>query len=135
MKKGINRYYVLKLTINNIFFLLQHNRFLSETREKDPDVIFIGDSILQALQYSETWNELFAPFHCLNFGIHRDQIQNVLWRIQNGELDNVKPKVVVLHVGTNNYQETPDQIVEGIHELINVIRDKHPEAYIVCPVS
>lgn len=55
--------------------------------------MFIGDSIIQALQHTYVWNELFAPMHCLNFGIHRDQIENVLWRIKNGELDNVKPKV------------------------------------------
>lgn len=110
-----------------------HNRFLSETREKDPDVIFIGDSILQALQHTDLWNELFAPLHCLNFGIHRDLIQNVLWRIKNGELDNVKPKVIVLHAGTNNHTNTPEQIIEGIIELINSVRDKHPEVYIVLP--
>lgn len=54
----------------------------------------MGDSIVQALQHTDVWNELFVPLHCLNFGIHRDRIENVLWRIQNGELDNVKPKVM-----------------------------------------
>lgn len=53
----------------------------------------MGDSIVQALQHTDIWNEVFVPLHCLNFGIHRDRIENVLWRIQNGELDNVKPKV------------------------------------------
>ncbi|XP_017773048.1 PREDICTED: platelet-activating factor acetylhydrolase IB subunit beta homolog [Nicrophorus vespilloides] len=110
-----------------------HNRFLSETREKDADVIFIGDSILQALQHTDIWNELFAPLHCLNFGIHRDLIQNVLWRIQNGELDNVRPKAVVLHVGTNNHQNTPEEIVDGITEIINSIKEKLPDVYIVVP--
>ncbi|KAJ8960721.1 hypothetical protein NQ318_020013 [Aromia moschata] len=110
-----------------------HNRFLSETREKDADVIFIGDSIVQALQHTDTWNELFAPLHCLNFGIHRDRIENVLWRIENGELDNVKPKVIVLHVGTNNHTNTPEEIKDGIVEILHVIREKHPDVYIVVP--
>lgn len=110
-----------------------HNRFVSETREKDADVIFIGDSIVQALQHTDVWNELFAPLHCLNFGIHRDRIENVLWRIQNGELDNVKPKVIVLHVGTNNYNNTPEEIKDGIVELIDNIRQRHPDVYIVLP--
>ncbi|KAF5274710.1 hypothetical protein FQA39_LY07102 [Lamprigera yunnana] len=115
------------------FRSIKHYRFLSETREKDPDVIFIGDSILQALQHTDYWNELFAPLHCLNFGIHKDQIQNVLWRIKNGELDNVQPKVIVLHVGTNNYTNTPEQIIDGIIEIINIIREKHLNVYIVIP--
>lgn len=58
-------------------------------------MIFIGDSIIQALQHTDVWNELFVPLHCLNFGIHRDRVENVLWRIQNGELENVKPKVFI----------------------------------------
>lgn len=74
-------------------FIFQHNRFLSDAKGKDADVIFIGDSILQALEHTEVWNQWFAPLHCLNFSIHKDQTQNVLWRIKNGELDHVDPKV------------------------------------------
>lgn len=72
---------------------LQHNRFLSDAKGKDADVIFIGDSILQALEHTEVWNQWFAPLHCLNFSIHNDQTQNVLWRIKNGELDHVEANV------------------------------------------
>lgn len=110
-----------------------HNRFLSESKEKDADVIFIGDSIVQALQHTDIWNELFVPLHCLNFGIHRDKIENVLWRIQNGELDTVKPKIIVLHVGTNNHSNTPEEIRDGIIELVEIIKEKHPDVYIVVP--
>ncbi|CAK1603002.1 unnamed protein product [Parnassius mnemosyne] len=110
-----------------------HNRFLSDAKGKEADVVFIGDSILQALEHTEVWNQWFAPLHCLNFSIHRDQTQNVLWRIKNGELDHVDPKVVVLHVGTNNVEHTAEQICEGILEIVRTIRDKHPNAYIVLP--
>lgn len=43
----------------------------------------------------QVWEEMFAPLHCLNFGIPEDKTQNVLWRIENGELENVSPKVQV----------------------------------------
>lgn len=66
---------------------------MSDAKAKDADVIFIGDSILQALEHTEVWNQWFAPLHCLNFSIHNDQTQNVLWRIKNGELDHVEAKV------------------------------------------
>lgn len=114
---------------------MQHNRFLSECREKDPDVIFIGDCIFETLQHTDTWNSYFAPLHCLNFSIYEDRTQNVLWRLQNGELDNVKPKIVVLLVGTNNVQNTADEVAEGIIEIVKTIRDKLADAYIVLPVS
>ncbi|KAI8128327.1 putative platelet-activating factor acetylhydrolase IB subunit beta [Lucilia cuprina] len=110
-----------------------HKRFISECREKDPDVIFLGDCILETLQDTETWHDYFAPMHCLNFSIRGDRCENVLWRVENGELDNVKPKIVVLHVGTNNVDNKPEEIADGIYEIIQRIRSKLPDAYIVLP--
>lgn len=60
---------------------------------KEPDVLFIGDSLIERLQHSIVWSEFFEPLHCLNFGIGGDTTQNVLWRLENGEIDNIKPKV------------------------------------------
>lgn len=77
----------------------------------------------------------FAPLHCLNFSIYADRTQNVLWRLKNGELDNVKPKIVVLLVGTNNVQNTADEVAEGIIEIVQTIRVKLADAYIVLPVG
>lgn len=68
--------------------------------------------------------------HLLNFSIRGDLIQNVLWRISNGELE-LKPKIVVLHCGTNNTPlNTSDEIAEGIMECVNQIR-KNFDGFIV----
>ena len=71
----------------------QHRRFVSEAKEREPDVVFIGDSLIYHLQHSETWRRCFAPLHALNFGIGGDQTQHVLWRVTNGEMDSFCPKV------------------------------------------
>jgi len=110
-----------------------HTRFVNEGKEKDPDVIFLGDSILETLEFTEVWNLLFAPMHVLNFSIHNDCVEHVLWRIDNGELDNVNPKVVVVHIGTNNVKDTVEVVTNGIEQLINKIRGRLPKAYIVIP--
>ena len=39
---------------------------------------------------------MFVPLHCLNFGIGGDRTEHVLWRLQNGELENLTPKVRVI---------------------------------------
>lgn len=121
----------------HITLYLKHKRFLSECREKDPDVIFIGDCILQSLHQTEVWNAYFAPLHCLNFSIHTDQTQHTLWRLQNGELDNVRPRIIVLMIGTNNVPlHTAEQIVDGIETIVQTIREKlGSSVYIVLPVS
>lgn len=116
---------------------MQHKRFLSDCREKDPDVIFIGDCILQQLQQTDVWNAYFAPLHCLNFSIYHDQTQHTLWRLQNGELDGVRPRLIVLMIGTNNVPvHTAVQITDGILAIVQTIREKlGSSVYIVLPVS
>jgi platelet-activating factor acetylhydrolase IB subunit beta/gamma len=70
--------------------------------------------------------------HCLNFGIEGDQTQNVLWRIENGELDfEIKPKIVVLLVGTFNYNHTADQIAEATVTIVKRIRVALPKTSII----
>ena len=72
---------------------MQHTRFVRETREMEPDVVFLGDSIIANLQSTDLWEKWFTPMHSLNFGIGGDQTQHVLWRVHNGELDCIQPKV------------------------------------------
>ncbi|XP_055524471.1 platelet-activating factor acetylhydrolase IB subunit beta homolog [Wyeomyia smithii] len=110
-----------------------HKRFVQECKEKDPDVMFIGDGILESLQFTDYWNSHFVPMHCLNFSIRTDCTQNVLWRLQNGELESVKPKVIVLHVGTNNIGDSAEEVAEGVLQIVATIRNKLPEVYIVIP--
>merc|ERR1712131_395066 len=79
----------------------------------------------------EVWRKLFSPLHALNFGVGGDATQHVLWRLSNGELDNIRPKVVVLWAGTNNHGHTADQICGGIMAIVQLIKNKLPQAHTV----
>ncbi|XP_065200931.1 platelet-activating factor acetylhydrolase IB subunit beta homolog [Planococcus citri] len=109
----------------------QHNCQLAETKEKEPDVVFIGDTIIQDLQQRPIWNEIFEPLHSLNLGIAFDCIENVLYRIQDGILDHIKPKIVVVHVGTYNINDKAVDIADGITKIVQEIQFKLPNAYII----
>lgn len=106
-----------------------HNRFVSDSKDKEPDVLFVGDSLVQLLHQFEVWRELFSPLHALNFGVGGDATQHVLWRLTNGELDHISPKIVVLWVGTNNHGHTAEQVFGGIMSIVQVIADKLPNAH------
>ncbi|KAG7469253.1 hypothetical protein MATL_G00127060 [Megalops atlanticus] len=106
-----------------------HNRFVADSKDKEPDVLFVGDSLVQLLHQFEVWRELFSPLHALNFGVGGDATQHVLWRLSNGELDHISPKVVVLWVGTNNHGHTPEQISGGIATIVRLINSKLPRAH------
>ncbi|KAM3600814.1 uncharacterized protein V6R79_002892 [Siganus canaliculatus] len=108
-----------------------HTRFVQECKDAEPDVLFVGDSMIQLMQQFEVWREFFSPLHALNFGIGGDTTCNVLWRLQNGELENIRPKVVVLWVGTNNYEHTAEQVAGGILAIAQLLTSRLPKAKIV----
>ncbi|XP_014979524.3 platelet-activating factor acetylhydrolase IB subunit alpha1 isoform X3 [Macaca mulatta] len=102
-----------------------HHRFVADSKDKEPEVVFIGDSLVQLMHQCEIWRELFSPLHALNFGIGGDGTQHVLWRLENGELEHIRPKIVVVWVGTNNHGHTAEQglLPRGQHP--NPLREKN----------
>lgn len=75
----------------------QHKRYVNQAKKQDPDTILIGASIIQLIQCYPIWEDKFVPLNSLNFGICGDRTQDVLWRVQNGLLDDIKPKVVIYY--------------------------------------
>lgn len=112
-------------------WMSQHNRFVADTKDKEPDVLFVGDSLVQLLQQFEIWRELFSPLHALNFGVGGDATQHVLWRLQHGELENIRPKVVVVWVGTNNHGHSAQQVAEGIEAIVRLIHQRQAQAKVI----
>ncbi|CAL9685728.1 unnamed protein product [Knipowitschia caucasica] len=112
-------------------WMSQHTRFVQECKDAEPDVLFIGDSMVQLMQQYDIWRELFSPLHALNFGIGGDTTCNVLWRLQNGELENIRPKVVVLWVGTNNHEHTAEQVAGGVMAIVELLSTRLRKAKII----
>jgi platelet-activating factor acetylhydrolase IB subunit beta/gamma len=112
-------------------WLAMHRRFLQEARDAEPEILWIGDSIIQRLTQSKIWERSFCAMHSLNFGVGGDRTEHVLWRLHNGELDNISPKIVVVLVGTNNHGDTPEEIADGLKTITTMIRDKQPQAFVI----
>jgi lysophospholipase L1-like esterase len=125
---------------------IAHAQLLEKARKGRIDVYFEGDSIMRrwgALDYPEllaNWRENFFGWNAADFAWGGDTVQNILWRLENGELDNVHPKVIVLQAGTNNIGRRPSrgdddprvaEVVAGIEAIIDICRRKAPEATII----
>uniref|UniRef100_A0A673VFZ6 Platelet-activating factor acetylhydrolase IB subunit alpha1 n=2 Tax=Suricata suricatta TaxID=37032 RepID=A0A673VFZ6_SURSU len=108
-----------------------HHRFVADSKDKEPEVVFIGDSLVQLMHQCEIWRELFSPLHALNFGIGSDSTQHVLWRLENGELEHIRPKIVVVWVGTNNHGHTAEQVTGGIKAIVQLVNQRQPQARVV----
>ncbi len=95
---------------------VQYNLDASRKQPKI-DLIFDGDSITDhwTTVGKDLWEKHYAPLNAFDFAISGDRTENVLWRLQNGQVDGLHPKLVVLMIGTNNLSaNTPEQIAGGI---------------------
>ena len=101
-----------------------------------PQVVFIGDSITHNWEKDgkAVWARHYAQYDALDLGFGGDHTENVLWRLQHGELDGYRPKVAVVMIGTNNTgdrQEDPRTTAAGIRRILDEIRERQPDTRIL----
>jgi lysophospholipase L1-like esterase len=116
-------------------FIASHEKFVRIAKEGKAQLVFLGDSITAGWGGKDNqpiWNKAFGAYVPANFGIGGDRTQHVLWRILNGELEVIKPKAVVLMIGTNNSgTDSAEGIAKGVTVIVETIRAKQPQAKIL----
>ena len=114
----------------------RHKQFLYRITQGEVGLLFLGDSITDGWPRGGEWSWLkFAPYKPADFGIGGDRTEHLLWRITNGELDGIKPKVTVLMIGTNNIghfnDEKPEWAAAGVKKILEVVHEKLPETKVL----
>lgn len=124
----------------------RHEGFVEIAKQGDVDVLFLGDSITDFWRTpspkggKKVWDENFGSLKAANFGISADRTQHVLWRLDHGEVDGIKPKVVVLMIGTNNTglerttnvpRNTTAEAIEGVTAVVKKLREKLPQTKVL----
>src|SRR5690606_32401952 len=89
----------------------------------------------------EHWQRSFFGWNAADFGWGADTTGNILWRLDNGELDGVNPKVIVVMAGTNNVAAARPRagnedaiaadIARGIEAILRRCEKLAPQARIV----
>jgi lysophospholipase L1-like esterase len=122
---------------------LAHEQLLAKRTQGKIDLYFEGNSITRRWgatdypQFLANWRQNFTGWNAADFGWGADRIEHILWRLENGELDGVNPKVIVILAGTNNVGKVPGgdekvaDITRGLRALVNLARAKAPNATIV----
>jgi lysophospholipase L1-like esterase len=126
--------------------LLAHAQLLEKAKQGGIDVYFEGDSITRrwgATDYPAllaNWKQNFFGWNAADFGWGADKTQNILWRLNNGELDGVNPKVIVLLAGTNNVGSAVSpggdeakvaDVTRGLQAILRIMQTKAPDATII----
>ena len=113
---------------------------LARTRQGGVNVIFLGDSITQgwgdANGGQEIWKQRYEPLGAVNYGIGGDSTRQVLWRLTHGLVDGLKPKLVVVKIGTNNLYDdqnsgSDEDIARGVEAVVQTLREKLPQTRVL----
>jgi lysophospholipase L1-like esterase len=121
-----------------------HEQLLAKARKGGIDIYFEGDSITRRWgtsdahykQNLDNWEANFFGWNAADFGWGADCVQNILWRLENGELDGVNPKVIVVLAGINNIPRAlnDDQAADverGLKKVLDICQEKAPDAVII----
>lgn len=114
----------------------RHERCVAQTKAGGIDLVFLGDSITQGWEGAgkPTWDRLFAPRRAANFGFSGDRTEHVLWRLANGEIVGLDPRLVVIMIGTNNIghgSSTPGQTADGVRAIVTKLLTELPKTKIL----
>ncbi|TWT67101.1 platelet-activating factor acetylhydrolase IB subunit [Allorhodopirellula solitaria] len=111
-------------------WMKRHESFNERVAKGDVDLLMIGDSITHGWEGAgrEVWQKYYGDRNAVNLGIGGDRTQHVLWRLENGNIEDISPKLAVLMIGTNNCRSnTSEEIAEGVDAIVQKLRTELPE--------
>ena len=114
----------------------RHQSFNERVKKGNVDLLLIGDSITQGWEGAgkEAWAKHYDKRNAVNLGIGGDRTQHVLWRLDNGNVEGISPKLAVLLIGTNNSNgtdNTAEEIGAGITAIVKKLREKLPQTKVL----
>jgi lysophospholipase L1-like esterase len=121
----------------------RHEAKLRELAQLQPELIFLGDSITQDwersgppewMDFAPIWQRFYGDRHAVNLGFTGDTTASLLWRIRNGEVAGIAPKVAVVLIGANNLGKvhwSAEDTVTGIDTITGELHKRLPETKIL----
>jgi len=114
----------------------RHEQVLERVAQGGFDLVMIGDSITHGWEKegAPVWKEYYESRKALNLGFGGDRTENVLWRLEHGEVEGLKPKLAVLMIGTNNTghrQDPAEETLQGVRAILGELRSRLPETKVL----
>ncbi|WP_166422162.1 platelet-activating factor acetylhydrolase IB subunit [Paraglaciecola sp. 20A4] len=138
MTDSKNALSITPVSRNDAWWQERHQQKLAEKQalNNDVDLLFLGDSITHAWEDTgaTTWHKYYAHLKPLNLGYSGDCTEHLIWRLQNGEIDNLSPKLTVILIGTNNAGhrvETAEDTTAGVRVILQEVRKRLPNSKIL----
>ena len=98
------------------------------------ELVFDGDSITDFWQSKgkEVWTKYYGTLNAFDFGISGDRTQHLLWRLSQGQVDGIHPKLIAIMIGTNNASaNSAEEIADGVTAIVAEYQRRCPDAVIL----
>jgi lysophospholipase L1-like esterase len=105
----------------------RHDAYAVEAAKGEAEIIFYGDSITEGLPQSMAWKKTMSGRKAAAFGISGDRTAQLLWRVENGECGALKPRLVFLLIGINNFghlDHSPAEVAKGVGAVLSALRQR-----------
>jgi lysophospholipase L1-like esterase len=115
-------------------WLQRHEAMNERVKKGNVDLLMIGDSITHWWDTTgkSVWDEHYGKRNAVNLAISGDRTEHVLWRLENGNLDGISPKLAVLMIGTNNHMSSPPHYTaDDIRLIVQLLRRKLPSTKVL----
>ena len=115
-------------------WMKRHESFNKRVAEGEVDLILIGDSITHGWEGEgkNVWEKFYGKRNAVNLGIGGDRTQHIIWRLDNGNVKEISPKVAVVMIGTNNSgNNSPEEIADGLAAITKQLRAKLPKTKVL----
>ena len=116
------------------WWMPRHEEKVERVKQGNVDLLMIGDSITHGWEGAgkAVWDEYYGDRNAVDLGFSGDRTQHVLWRLDNGEIDGISPKLAVIMIGTNNWKDnSAEEIADGVTAIVEELRVKLPEMKIL----
>ena len=127
---------VTPVSRNDSWWMPRHDAVNARLKEGNVGLLYIGDSITHSFDNvgKAVWDKYYAPRNAVNMGFSGDRTQHVLWRLDHSDFSNVKPKLAIIMIGTNNSNgrdNTAEEIADGIITICQRLRTELPQTKIL----
>ncbi|MEM1418126.1 MAG: GDSL-type esterase/lipase family protein [Myxococcota bacterium] len=115
----------------------RHAKKRRAARRSKARLLFLGDSITENLEGGlgrRVMRRYYRSRRPFNLGFAGDRTEQVLWRLSHGAVDDLRPEVVVLLIGTNNTGHRMDAAADtaaGIARIVDELHARLPESQVL----
>lgn len=117
-----------------------HLKSFRQAGTSTPDIVLIGDKValgfgggMDGAPIRAAWAEHTGACTVVNLGVQKDTVDDLEWRLREGLLTGLSPRVVILHAGLHDQpnQNNAAYISHRLQDIVKTVRGTCPQSHLI----